>query len=96
MLALLLGLPVYVAVSVFDPAAANVTAHLPAKTVPVQVSPLLAVTVTLPPTAFTPLVTPKYTVTFSWFEGVSVAVPVIVVFVFSFVAVVDCVRLVPK
>jgi len=95
-LVLLSGLPSYVAVRVFDPVAANVSRHLLAPTVAVQVSPLLAVTFTLPATTFRPLLTAKNTVTLLSLLGVRVAVPVIVVFVFSGVAVMDCVRLAAK
>jgi hypothetical protein len=60
-----------------------------------HVSPLLAVTVTLPFTAvLVPLFTVKYTVTFRGFLGVRVAVLVIAVLVPKSVAVVVCVRLV--
>ena len=70
---------------------------MPAVTVPVQVSPLLAVTVTLPFTAvLVPLLTVKYTVTFRRFLGVRVAELVMAVLVPSSVAFVDCVRLVGK
>jgi hypothetical protein len=96
-LALSSSLPKYSAVSLSGPAsvALNVSKHLPLVTVPEQVSPLLAVTVTSPVTAvLVPLLTVKYTVTFRGFLGVRVAVFVIAVVVPSSVAVVVCVRLV--
>ena len=56
----MLALPAYTAVSVVDSAPMNVSKHFPLATVPVQVCPLAAVTVTLP-TAFVlaPLLTVK-------------------------------------
>jgi hypothetical protein len=67
----------------------NVSTHLPLATVPVQLCPEAAFTVTLPATAVAvPLLTVKDTVTLSGF--VPATVLVIVVVVFSMVAVVDC------
>jgi hypothetical protein len=68
--------------------------QLPALSIPVQVCPVAAVTVTSPVTVFIPLLTAKYTVTFRGF--VSGTALVMVVVVASGVAVTDCVRLAAK